>query len=213
MSTELKPSVETYNYSTTEAPLHKDNDDQVPPLLFRIISHSLPGSFVSLETMEKLLQRKNTQAFLNDFLDENQRKLVEDHLRFCPYTDLCNFWFHLDLPGGHSSSCKSCSCKSECLRKNNCCPDILNFSNFSTANKDSLASQVECMAMSLKNHVSTRNRFEVVSKCPKHSNYFQLCTENLYQTFVDILPVTDKTNNVTYKNIHVLFATRERWTV
>ena len=194
-SNELTPTNETY-LSTSLPNLHREYDESS-----EYADYFLDLFPLTLETVEKLLQREDTQAYLDSFTDETQKKVVKTHLQFCPYTNLCNFSFLRFLPSGFTSSCDSCSCELDCDLKNDCCPDILDFNNFS---KGTFKSQVECMAMSLKKSPSALT-VDVVSKCPEYSKYHELCEEEFYKTVEEIVPVTDKTNNVTYKNKYCAF--------
>ena len=151
-------------------------------------------SIRTLEEAESLLLSDEAQQFLDNFANEIQRNVIEYHMLYCPHTPLCGFEFHnIYFERTYfNSPCESCLCEN-CNATELCCPDILNYEHFPrTLN-------TECLFQSLKTRGST---YETVTKCPSvYSDAKGSCSSNgNYKTFSDILPVTDTTTNVTYRN-------------
>ena len=156
-----------------------------------MITNVPPISIRTLEEAESLLLSDDAQLFLNSFANEIQRTVIEYHMLYCPHTPLCGFKFqniYFDQ-ANFDSSCESCLCES-C----NTTDDMLDFEN--SASK----SNTECIIMSLKTRGST---YETVTKCPAvvYSDAKGPCSgDGDYNKFSDILPVTDNSTNVTYRN-------------
>ena len=166
-------------------------------LLFMVSNKHCAYDLERIETLEQaelLLHRDDVQQFLDEFTDDIQRNIVENQLRYCPHTPLCNFKFddiHLDL--GFKSPCEACLCKN-CNKTDSCCPDKI------FIKKSHRETNTECKTMSLKN---SGNAYKVVTKCP--SSLGSVLKEPCYSeenrdSFSDILSVTDITTNITYAN-------------
>ena len=165
---------------------------------------------LTLDDVKKLLQKNETQLFLESFTDDNQRRVVMNHLYFCPYTPLCNFSFGLHLSLAYISTCASCTCTRDCELNNTCCPDIIDFTGFGAEPE---LKHTECLDFSLKKSGSPETTFHRVTTCSNTdqagSRSHDLCTNDLDTTdFDSILPVTDGTKNITYKNKHCAICSR-----
>lgn len=191
--TDLYPNYDVFTKPMTPAPFYQDYGE----------SFSL-YEFLTVDEAEELLHRNETQLFLESFTDENQRKVLSNHLRLCPYTSLCNFSFEIYLGPNMDSPCGMCFCTNDCNLNSNCCPDIADFSRFEPEQK---LMQTECFDMSLKRSGSFANTIQTVTSCSNTdqagSMSHDLCTHDLDDTsFENIIPVTDWTKNITYKNRH-----------
>ena len=162
-----------------------------------------PNEPLTQQNVTDLLAKEVTQAYLNSLVDDIQRIIVTEQLRYCPYTEMCKFSFNLTIPLDFESPCDHCSCKNvDDTMSNTVCPDIMNF----TLLRD--IQQVDsfiCLPMFLKPPVVITYTYKVVSKCPDNSEHTKkerhLCSSGQVQNaFEDIVPVTDTTSNVTYTN-------------
>ena len=149
----------------------------------------------TLEQAESLLFGDEAQRFLDEFTNEMQRDVVENHMLYCPYTPLCSFKYeniYLDRRN-FKSPCVTCLCEN-CNTTGLCCPDKVDF------NKPQRSSNTECKQMSLKD---SGNAYEIVTKCSSSLNSMAndpCSSDQNSNTFSDILPVTDTTTNITYRN-------------
>ena len=202
----MLPDLEMFDYSqsTDDLDFHfngENNDSFVilsPDYDESNVMTNVPPIYIrTLEEAESLLLSDEAQLFLNSFANEIQRNVIEYHMLHCPHTPLCGFKFqniYFDK-ANFDSACESCLpwCEN-CNATDLCCPDMLDFEN--TARK----SNTKCIIMSLKTSGSI---YETVAKCPAvfHSDAKDPCSgDGDYNTFSDILPVTDTTTNVTYRN-------------
>ena len=151
----------------------------------------------TLEQAEVLILRDETKRFLNEFKNEMERDVVENHMLYCPHTPLCSFKYeniYLDRTN-YKSPCATCLCEN-CDTTYLCCPDKVDF------NKPRRSSNTdhECKRMSLRD---TGNAYEIVTKCSSNPNSLAndpCSSDQNSDTFSDILPVTDNTTNKTYRN-------------
>ena len=149
----------------------------------------------TLEQAEVLILGDEAQWFLNEFTIEMQRYVVENHMLYCPHTPLCSFKYeniYLDRIN-FKSPCVTCLCEN-CNTTDICCPDKVDF------NKPRRSSNTECKQMSLKDG---GNYYEIVTTCSSSLNSMAndpCSSDQNSDTFSDILPVTDTTTSITYRN-------------
>ena len=161
------------------------------------------GTMVSSDYVDELLKRNETVKFLNSITNEIKRSVIMNQLKFCPYSKLCTFSFNLVAPKGNISACLQCSCPGDTLSRKSPCPDILDFDEFGVVpTKD-----YDCYPMFLKDPKvkpdAARTLYKTIDKCHDNNGVLQNCGRgnDRQQTFIDILPVTDKTTNITYINM------------
>ena len=161
---------------------------------------------MSLKNASELLKHNITQYFLNSIEDENMRLIVTEQLRYCPYTNLCNFSLNLHLHYQFDSVCEECVCeRNDSEYSAPLCANVLDYSLFNDMHYgEDLPS---CTAMYLKPPSNEHTEYKVISGCldnfEGNTEHSHLCTsKTVSQTFNDILPVTDITSNLTYLNKH-----------
>ena len=150
--------------------------------------------------IEELLNRNETKEFLNSIKNDVKRKVITEQLRQCPYSELCTFSFNLSLPKGNVSACANCSCTNKSKYK--MCPDVLDFDSFGVIRVE----PSDCFSMYLKPLKdeplnSEKPKYNATYKCPGADGEINSCVSMKEEkTFMDILPVTDRTTNLTYVN-------------
>ena len=158
---------------------------------------------ITLKTMDRLLQMDDTRKYLQGIADQSQQIVLTEQLRYCPFTDLCMFSFNLTPPrSGYTSPCRACSCGNSTVTSISSCPDVLNFTDFGKITKPV---SHECLPVYLKPPAFTRygTLYKTVTSCPSAAlveNYNCSSKTRHISSLEDILPVTDRSNNVTYKN-------------
>ena len=156
---------------------------------------------ITSEYVEELLQRNETMAFLNSIPNHVKRSVITEQLRYCPYSNMCTFSFNLTLPEGNVSAHLECSCSEGNSSRHKPCPDVLD--SFGVI----LTEPFDCFPMYLKDPKiepdDDRLLYKVIHRCPDSDGNWQLCDtgEGRDRTFVDILPVTDRTSNMIYINM------------
>ena len=178
----------SYNALTTEGTTHENissNETSVSP-----------------EYVEELLNSTETKEFLKTIENELKRKVIIEQLRNCPYSDLCTFSFNLTLPKDNVSACANCSCTQN--SKFSLCPDVLDFSSFGVIPSEPF----DCFSMYLK----PLKDEPLNSEKPKYKTIYKCGSQNTGtesdscipvkedKTFNDIIPVSDRSTNVTYIN-------------
>ena len=159
---------------------------------------------MSLQNASELLHLNTTRYFLNSIKDENMRLIVTEQLRYCPYTNLCNFSLNLHLHYSFDSPCEECVCERDAGGyPAPICANVLDYSLFNDLQyQEDLRA---CKAMFIKPPSDEHSEYKVIAGCINNfegnTEHSHLCTaETMQQTFNDILPVTDTTSELTYLN-------------
>ena len=170
---------------------------------------SLEGNILENETskenvtspdVEELMNRDETKTFLNSIKNDVKREVITEQLRHCPYSELCTFSFNLSLPKDNVSACANCSCTNNSNYK--MCPDVLDFDSFGVIRVEPF----DCFSMYLKPLKdeplnSEKPKYNASYMCPRADGGIDSCVSMKEdKTFMDILPVTDRTTNTTYIN-------------
>ena len=162
------------------------------------------GTMVSSDYVDELLKRNETVKFLNSITNEIKRSVIMNQLKYCPYSKLCTFNFNLVAPKENISACIACSCPGDNSSWGYPCPDILDFDEFGVVP----TKPYDCYPMFLKDPKvkpdADRTLYKTIDKCHDNNRVLQNCGRgnDRHQTFIDILPVTDKITNITYINMH-----------
>ena len=160
-------------------------------------------TMVSSDYVDELLKRNETVKFLNSITNEIKRSVIMNQLKYCPYSKLCTFSFNLVAPKENISACLECSCPGDNSSWEYPCPDILDFDEFGVVP----TKPYDCYPMFLKDPKvkpdTDRTLYKTIDKCQDNNGVLQNCGRgnDRHQTFIDILPVTDKITNITYINM------------
>ena len=147
--------------------------------------------------------------------DPRVRYYTQDYNRMCPYTEMCDVLVDVDpsVLGTDTEGpcCGKCECGNDCLNTRNCCPDRLPRLLTSGEVKAVYDDPVQCIHAQFRAYDQRRyngKSYFMVTRCA--DDYFdkdvinncQLEYEDfdLVNDIPNFLPVTDKTENRTYKN-------------
>ena len=183
---------------------------------FNIPDFSIP----SPEDIEMYLERLDTQEYLNSFSNSFQRYIIQETLRYCPYTKLCNFSFGLEPSPfvAKTMCCSDCECNAGCEIDGNCCPDYKTLHLPMVEDVVSEDTVETCMLTDIRYQPDNAT---VQSDHSLDSDYiltYQACPLNVHEslrfrcegefqvfqnlTVDDVIPLSDNVTMKTYRNKH-----------
>ncbi|KAK3590081.1 hypothetical protein CHS0354_041124 [Potamilus streckersoni] len=167
-------------------------------------------NFIPDDEIETILSRDDVKSFLGSIPDSIAREASRLHIKYCPFTSLCNFSVDFKSNLFTKDCCVPCSCSSSCEITGNCCPDYQSGKYFGNIRRDNYQGNCQHAALVDESQISLPGDryYFFISECPFRSNELEInaCVRPKRPTalegFLDIIPVTDKSKRINYKTRH-----------
>ncbi|KAK3590082.1 hypothetical protein CHS0354_041125 [Potamilus streckersoni] len=164
-------------------------------------------NFIIHEEIENMLSRDDVISFLERISDSFAREATRFHIKYCPFTNVCNFSLDLRSDPLIRQPCVPCVCNSSCEITGNCCPDYQSDKYSGSIKRDKSQDNCQYAAFVEESHPFLLGEgYYFISKCMYSTNETEIesCLQpkrpTTLEDFSDIIPVTDKTTRINYKN-------------
>ncbi|KAK3590080.1 hypothetical protein CHS0354_041123 [Potamilus streckersoni] len=159
--------------------------------------------------IDKIFSRDDVKSLLESIPDSFAREATRLHLRYCPFTSLCNFSLGPVSATFTRQCCFPCSCNSSCEITGNCCPNYKSDQYLGNIKRDNYQGNCQHAAFVDESHPFLQGeRYYFVSECPisAEETRADACINPkrpaTLEEFSDIIPVTDTSRMINYKNRH-----------
>ncbi|KAL3864224.1 hypothetical protein ACJMK2_005928 [Sinanodonta woodiana] len=197
-----------------------DDNDTDGPYLPNYIESSVDNHYnetitfpwedvITDQKIENMLSQDDVKSFLEHLPDSFVRDATILHLKYCPFSSLCNFSLGLRSDPRIGQYCAPCICSESCEITGNCCPDYPSGKYFDNIRKNKPNDNCQYASFAEESHPFLRGHgYYFITTCLNSSSDAEreACVQPKRPTsleeFSDIIPVTDQSKRINYKNIH-----------